>query len=503
MQDDVLNPNLTVEVTLSYTARLRLPPELTPEDIQDRVEDAMTKMGITHTRDTIVGSPMLKGISGGERKRLCVAMELLAQPKLLFLDEPTSGLDSVAALSLCKKLKTLSDSGDCTIVCTIHQPQAKIFALFDNLILLHHGNVVYSGVASKAKDHFKQIGYPCPRHENPADHLMDALSQAFPNSTQLDSKDYAELSSLQDVSEKDLAIGSDRPPILPRDTIPWYKQFMILFERAWQEQLRKYDIMLIQLLETIIIAVLVGTVYLNIGIMQDSVTKRQAALFFCCVNQGVFGALIVINSFPRERVLVLRERAAGIYFFSAYFYSKILVEGFWQLPYPIVFSCIVYWLVGFQDVAVKFFVFMPFMLLCHFGALGLGTAISALARTTEVAVVVLPLVLEICRLFGGFYLSPATLPGYFVWLDAMSYLKYTYTGISLNELTGLEYNCTAKQLINATNSTPAHCPVSTGNQTIYVWGFQYLSSGGCAGVLLAYIVGFYLISFMSARTIKW
>lgn len=93
------------------------------------MDDVLEKMGLSHTRDTIVGSPMIKGISGGERKRLCVAMELMTTPQLLFLDEPTSGLDSVSALNLCSKLKLLADSGTCTIVCTIHQPQVspKIF----------------------------------------------------------------------------------------------------------------------------------------------------------------------------------------------------------------------------------------------------------------------------------------------------------------------------------------------------------------------------------------
>lgn len=84
-------------------------------------------MGLTHTKDTLVGSPLVKGISGGERKRLCVAMELIMSPKLLFLDEPTSGLDSVAALILVTRLKELTDAGKCTVVCTIHQPQVCFF----------------------------------------------------------------------------------------------------------------------------------------------------------------------------------------------------------------------------------------------------------------------------------------------------------------------------------------------------------------------------------------
>ena len=100
-------------------------------------------MGLMHALGVIVGDPQNKGISGGERKRLCVAMELLTRPALLFLDEPTSGLDSVTALSLVRSLKRLSDGGHCTIVCTIHQPQAKIFHQFDRLLLLKAGVIIY------------------------------------------------------------------------------------------------------------------------------------------------------------------------------------------------------------------------------------------------------------------------------------------------------------------------------------------------------------------------
>ena len=134
MQDDLLNGHLTVEETLRYSAELRLPKGTSQELIQQRVDEVLKDMHIEHVRSVIVGTPLKKGISGGERKRLCVAMELLTKPVLLFLDEPTSGLDSVAALMLVSKLKSLSDSRKCTVVCTIHQPQVD-FDLFGRRFL--------------------------------------------------------------------------------------------------------------------------------------------------------------------------------------------------------------------------------------------------------------------------------------------------------------------------------------------------------------------------------
>ncbi len=140
----------------------------------------------------------------------------------------------------------------------------------------------------------------------------------------------------------------------------------------------------------------------------------------------MFGALIVINSFPSERMLSLRERAAGTYHVSAYFLAKIVAETIAQLPAPIIFSAVVYFLIGLQPVAAKFFIYMAFMVLTSLAATSLALAVSAVARTTDMAVTILPMALEICRLYGGFFLSPANLPAYFKWLDALSYVKYRW-----------------------------------------------------------------------------
>jgi ATP-binding cassette subfamily G (WHITE) protein 2 len=154
MQDDLLNGGLNVEETLMYTAELRLPRDFTDKQRRARVEDVMADMGLTHVRNVVVGTSLKKGISGGERKRLCVGMQLLNRPQLLFVDEPTSGLDSVTALDLVRTFHSLAHGKPqdkaVTIVCSIHQPQSKIFNLFDSLILLKAGNTIYQGSKKQA-----------------------------------------------------------------------------------------------------------------------------------------------------------------------------------------------------------------------------------------------------------------------------------------------------------------------------------------------------------------
>ncbi|KXZ51256.1 hypothetical protein GPECTOR_13g743 [Gonium pectorale] len=501
MQDDLLNAHLTVHETLSYTAELRMPRTSTPEERAQRVQEVMGQVGLSHVRDVIVGSPMKKGISGGERKRLCVAMELLTKPALLFLDEPTSGLDSVTALSLCRLLRRLASSKTCTVVCTIHQPQAKIFALFDQLLLLNRGNIVYQGPAQGALDFFDRSGFPCPAYENPADHFLDVITPNMNDSVESLVEKEKQLSRFYTPPTVEHLLENPKPLVLPRDVTPWHVQFRVLLRRSLKETWRKRSTTYVLMLQTVIIAVLIGTVFLRIGTDQKSTVRRQPVLFFTVINQGMFGALIVINSFPSERMLSLRERAAGTYHCSAYFLAKVTAETISQLPAPILFSCVVYFLVGLQPVASKFFIYMALMVLCSTAATSLALAVSAIARTTDMAVTILPMAspgaLEICRLFGGFFLSPANLPKYFSWLDALSYVKYTYVGISLNELHGLELHCTPSQLNSA-----GKCPITSGEQTIKSLGLDYISIGDCVGILIAYIVICRLIAYLGVRYLK-
>lgn len=167
---------------------------------------------------------------------------------------------------------------------------------------------------------------------------------------------------------------------LPRT--PWFHQFKILMRRSFKEQMRSRTVIITQLINAIVMAIFIGTAFLKIGVSQSSIARRGPVVFFCAINQGMFAALQTVNSFPSERLLVLRERAAGTYYISAYFVAKNIAESLMQILCPIIFSCIVYFLIGLQADAGKFFIFMAFMILCSLAATSLALAVSALARTT-------------------------------------------------------------------------------------------------------------------------
>jgi len=180
-QDDVLYPHLTVLETLTYAALLRLPKELSKQDKVEQAEMIIVDLGLTRCRNSVVGGTLIRGVSGGERKRVSIGQEMLVNPSLLLLDEPTSGLDSTTAQRIVATLRGLARGGR-TVITTIHQPSSRLYRMFDKVVVLSDGCPIYSGHASRVMGYFESIGYvPGFNFVNPADFLLDlANGMDFP-----------------------------------------------------------------------------------------------------------------------------------------------------------------------------------------------------------------------------------------------------------------------------------------------------------------------------------
>jgi len=494
MQDDLIHSYLTVHETLMYTAELRMPRSANKNDRSQREKEVLQLMGIEYCSNVIIGDSRRKGISGGERKRVCVAMELMMRPKLLFLDEPTSGLDSNTALSLCAKLKGLASSGECTVVCTIHQPQAKIFNLLDNLILMKRGNIIYQGAASKAADFFEICGYPCPVHENPADHIMDVICRNGKSQEQ----EFPAIKRLYD-----LDFGVDKMPFSAREIPLWISQFWTLMRRNMREKLLRWDIIFLNFLVTCIVSIFIGSgAWYQIGTFQASIPKRNAILFFCVIHQGVVASLQGTYSFPLERAIMLRERQSGAYYMGAYYCAKFMTDMLFQIPMPIVFTCIVYPMTQLAiHPAEKFFIFMAFNILCSMACTSLANMTSCIFVSIEMSTVSLAMFMEVTRLYSGFFISPLLListPLYyrFKFADCLSYMKYAYVGLCLNEYRDLKLHCSSAEV------SAKLCKVTSGNSISAQYGYDQYSRSFCIGMLVVYILITRYIGYLGLRYIK-
>ncbi len=503
LQDDALFAELTVQECLAFAADIMMHPAATAADKKRRVKKLLALLDLTACRNVIVGSPLHKGISGGQRKRTSVGIVLVNRPALLFLDEPTSGLDSVTALSLVQTLRGLAHKENVTIVTTIHQPSSEVFRLFDDLLLLDHGTVMYHGPACDAMSFFARAGLPCPPRMNPAEWFLEAISSpegreliaAMPDdkpptaAAEEEQKLVFDELATTDMQEEE---GEGAPKAKAAASrvarLSWWRMFVLLFVRSLKLSYRNKLLIVIQLAQTILMALLIGGVYFQIPFTQAGMSTRQSALFFCVVNQGVFGAMMTINIFPAERVVILRERMAGMYPVSAYFLAKNAAEVVLQVAYPVLFSCIVYWMVGFRPTAAAFFIFVGMMELCLFTANSVALLISALSGSVVLAAAVLPLALEVARLFGGFFMPPISQPLYFSWLTAVSYCNYVYMGIMINEFAGAIFG-----------GCVAGAPCATGDDFLARFGIGYIPMYGCALVLIGLIVVLRVLAYVTLR----
>lgn len=490
MQEDLLHWELTVQETLAYAARLRMPSTCTQLERDDRISTVLKMLGIDHIRDVIIGNSRRKGVSGGERKRVSIAVELLSRPKLVFLDEPTSGLDSTTSLAVCEALKSFTVQGECTIICTIHQPQPKIFDLFDNVILMKQGDIVYQGPTTKLDRFLDGLGLPLPADAAMADHLLNVIS---PNQGHEEIVDRAVRG--KHIVPVDLSLGQEKGFFDSTGPRAWTTQFQILLQRNFHQYIRNSDLIFMNFMVTVVLAVFIGSgLYYQMGTGQASLSLRTSSLFFCVVSQGIIASLQAINSFPTERAIMLRERQAGSYQVSSYFLAKTLVDVVTGLWGPILFSVITYFMIGYQLDASKFFTFMLFMILNTQAPMSAATAISCFCGSIDYSIVLLSVVIEGCRLYGGFFASPAqmeTIPDW-KFADSLSFTKYAFIGVAINELQGLEIEC---------DTTPCS-PLTTGEQIMAVNGYDDYTIGFCVGILIVLIVGSRILAYLGLRFMK-
>ncbi|KAJ8518673.1 hypothetical protein ONZ45_g4288 [Pleurotus djamor] len=177
-QEDTLMSTLTVYETVLYSALLRLPRDMSEAAKKYRVLETLSELGIMGIKDKRIGETGRRGISGGEKRRVSIACELVTSPSILFLDEPTSGLDAYNAFNVVESLVSLARNYKRTVIFTIHQPRSNIVALFDHLLLLAQGKMVYSGELSRCQEYFESIGCKCPPGFNLADYLIDLTMHA-------------------------------------------------------------------------------------------------------------------------------------------------------------------------------------------------------------------------------------------------------------------------------------------------------------------------------------
>ncbi|KAG6498409.1 hypothetical protein ZIOFF_046322 [Zingiber officinale] len=436
-QDDVLYAHLTVMETLYYTALLRLPGTLSRREKAAQAEAVLDQLGLTVCRNNIIGSALVRGISGGERKRVSIGQEMLINPSLLLLDEPTSGLDSTIAARIVSLLWKLTQTGGRTVAMTIHQPSSRLFYMFHKVLLLSDGNPVYFGKGSDALDYFNRIGYSPEMAMNPSDFLLDLANGVSANEETLEEKAATKQvlveayrvhlhplvsEELTTLSKQFKEQGSEQSTRKMKQewSTSWWEQFEILLRRSLKER-RHEAFSKMHLIQIFVVAIVVGVLWFK---SSDNITDQVGLLYFVNSFWGFYPAFQGIYTFPMERTMLTKERSSGMYRLSSYFMALTAGDLPMELVLPTCYVLIIYWMCGLKSEAGHFFMLLSSILFTVLVAQGVGLAIGAVLMDLKKAITLCSIFMLIFMLAGGFFVQ--NMPSFISWIKYISFNFYSF-----------------------------------------------------------------------------
>ena len=473
-------PHMTVKETLDFQVELKMGSVLkTKEERDERVTELMDQLGLKKSANTIVGNAKVRGLSGGERKRLSIACEMISSPALIFLDEATSGLDSYQATQVVETLRKLADQGK-TIVSVIHQPSQHTFQLFDDLLLVSEGRQMYYGEVSKVRQYMDSLGYGCEEEVGTAEHVLDCVSRVVGADSETEKlsieridhiakeavKHSRELVSFNEDGDDDTGKkGTKKMKHLVDNTSTHpgtnvFRQFRLLLGRSVQELLRGKAAIVIKVVQQISMGLIYGGIY-SLGNDQSSIMDRFGLLSLIIIGATNMSMAGTIRSFPKEKSIVNGEMASHMYRTGPYFIAKAISEIPLIGILNAVFGSIIYPLVKLQK--GRFKRFLGLSSLHAIAAEAFGLLIGSVSPNSDVALALFPPFIILNIIFDGKNIAEENTPKLLRWVNKIGLVRWGFTGLSLNEFEGLEF----------TSSGPFRGPVAkTGEEALSRFGLE-------------------------------
>jgi ABC-type multidrug transport system ATPase subunit len=549
--DDALLPSLTVRETLRFSAGLRLPSFMSKAEKNRRAEEVLLKMGLKDCADNLIGNELVKGISGGEKRRVTIAVQILTDPRILMLDEPTSGLDAFTANSIMEVLRGLANEGR-TLILSIHQARSDLFGHFGNVLLLARGGrSVYSGAASEMLGYFARVGKECPRNTNPADFVMDLITvdlqqqsreeetrrsvnvliEAWEKSLENPQVPDAHMAAVQERLEpitEEKNSGSPRPSrdgnlaaatsqqgqprrsngkshlatpaelgALVRKRTSFLASFPLLLHRATINFRRQPPLIMARIMQVVGLAVVLTAFYAPLKSDYTSVQNRVG--FVQQVSSFYFiGMLQNVAVYPAERDVFYREHDDGAYGVEAFLLTYTTLE----LPFEVL-STLIYGVLG--DLAVGFPRTAEMYFVCVFVCFGIvscGESLGIMFNTlfsdhTGFAVTLTSILLSVANIMAG--IMSIDMPPLFDAFNYISPCRYAVRALAPVSLRGQRFSCDADQTL-----PDGSCVLATGEQVLALYRLNVdvvVNIAALAGIIVAYRVVAYLLLRL-VRT-KW
>ncbi|XP_051175392.1 ATP-binding cassette sub-family G member 4-like [Leptopilina boulardi] len=440
-QEFALMPLLTVKETLLIAAELKLNSTYDLHARELVINEIGNKLNLSDCWNSTV-----EKLSGGEKKRLSIGVEVITSPLVLFLDEPTSGLDSVSSKQVIELLHSLSQTG-CTIVCSVHQPSSQLFSLFDDILILGQGKCFYCGPRDNIVDHFNEAGFICPNFYNPAEYVMEVITEKRADFSILEklhaNKKRENIFYSETKNDNDSNIKSRRYAVSD-----WI-QLKVLLRRSFICIRRDNTLTKLRYVTHLIVALLLGVVFYKFGEVSSKVQSNIACIFFIILFLFFANSMPAVQLFPTEAAVFVRENSNNWYSLHIYYISKVVSDLPLQILCPSSFLIIVYYLTGQPWEVTRFFQSWIICILLTIVAQSLGIATGA-AFNTDIGMFLIPAFNIPMFLFSGFFLKFGEMPYCFRFLSELSYFRYAFEGI-LQAIYGSDrriFNCTIEMCIS-------------------------------------------------------
>eukprot|EP00271_Cylindrocystis_brebissonii_P022079 TRINITY_DN828_c0_g1_i1.p1 TRINITY_DN828_c0_g1~~TRINITY_DN828_c0_g1_i1.p1 ORF type:complete len:598 (-),score=96.49 TRINITY_DN828_c0_g1_i1:859-2652(-) len=491
-QEDALIGALTVRETIDFAAKLSI--KAPRAERKERVAALIKAFGLTNQSDTLVGTPIQKGISGGQKRRLSVATQLITLPRVVFLDEPTSGLDSLAAYEIMAFLKQYAKDQKLTVMASIHSPSSATFKLFDNVLLLSAGRTVYHGPVV-CEGFFQRAGCPIPSYYNPADFLLEVTNTDFSQETETLDSLVAFWQTSPEAKAFSVTNSSSQvvPTALPYRPNVLYQSLYLLHRNAIKSS-RDVVVYGVRLAMYIGLALMMGTVWLRLDSAQDKIQAYINAMFFSSAFMS-FMAVAYIPAYLEDYSCLIKDRANGLYGVTPFLIANIVIGLPFLLIIALSFAVITYWLINLHQTTEAFFLYFMFLFLDLLAAEALVVLVSSLIPIFVASLAITAFANGLFMSSGGFLVAPSILePVYKNFFYQIDYQRYTFEGLMKNEFGGRTYTCDSTCHCMYQTDLAGACKIS-GQGVIDYLGYGGVDMAKWAGILIACAVVMRLMSW--------
>ncbi|KAF2459939.1 putative ATP-binding cassette transporter [Lineolata rhizophorae] len=520
-QEDALIGSLTVRETVYFAAKLALSSHMSRKELHQRVDDLIASFGLGAQKHTIVGTPIKKGLSGGQKKRLGVASRLVTDPKILFLDEPTSGLDSTLSYEVIKYIKEIGRKNNLVIIASIHQPSTSTYHMFDKLCLLSLGKTCYFGPISEARAYFTKIGYEMPAEVNPAEYFLDLINidlvrEGDDVRARMDHITREWAASNESVLVKNEIDRTIEAAKHPEKTMPDLDKIKInkpnpvvipwtLLHRSWIKSYRDVVAYGIRIVMYLGLAILMGTVFLRLKSSQTYIQPFINAIFFGGAFMS-FMAVAYVPAFLEDRATFAKERANGLVGPLSFMISNFIIGLPFLFLITVLFSIVIYWLTNFRNDGSAFMMWVLWLFLDLVAAESLVVLVSCVFPVFVVALAITAFANGLWMCVDGFLVPMNILNAFWKYVfHYIDFQAYVFQGMMVNEFKERTYDCTTTPDGGYQCMYPSELNSEgkiAGTAVLDAFGINTGLQGTWVGIMIGIIAVYRILAYLALRFVK-